>query len=173
MMEEGTYSKGTGCITRHCPSPSSVEGRAFFHEDTNDTTSSEGLRVHLTLDLQRIERQEHLGFSARTKVQKSQHSFLNNLISTSRKRKGKTHHFSNTRQTSRRCLHHHLPLPLPKRIRETSLVPRGDEVIKVRLPAKLVYPLGDFVSSSVSKTRKERDEATPKRCACVLPEENL
>lgn len=53
--------KRPGSIARHCPTPSAVERCTLFGKDTEDTTATESLGVHLTLDLEDIEGEENLG----------------------------------------------------------------------------------------------------------------
>ena len=54
--EEGdTHCKRTRGITGDSPAPATVERGAFLHEDTDDAAPAERLRVHLPLDLERVE----------------------------------------------------------------------------------------------------------------------
>lgn len=83
-----------------------------------------------------------------------------------------TYDFANTRQAGKtksevvqaraerhsspscRSLHHHLSLPLTKRIGETVPVVRSKDVIKEWLPSIFVYPLCDLVTGSITETWK-------------------
>lgn len=56
----GSYCKATGRVTRHGPSPPTVERCALLRENTDNTTAAECLRVHLALNLERIERKQNL-----------------------------------------------------------------------------------------------------------------
>jgi hypothetical protein len=51
-------------------------------------------------------------------------------------------------------LHHHLALPLSEGVRKLRLVVFGDDVVEIWLTTKLVYPLGDLVAGSITKTRE-------------------
>lgn len=55
-----TYCEGSGGVTGHGPSPATVECCTFLSENPEDATTTERLRVHLTLDFERIKRQQNL-----------------------------------------------------------------------------------------------------------------
>ena len=52
--QDETYCETTRCIPGHCPTPSTIQRRTFLQEYPYDATSTERLRVDLTLDLQSI-----------------------------------------------------------------------------------------------------------------------
>lgn len=155
----GTHSKRARRVARHRPAPSTVEGSTLLHEDTDNAAATERLRVHLPLDLERVKRKEH---------------DLANTRETDPTRLARcTGRWKCARYTpSRRCLHDHLALALAERVGERGLIVLVEEVIEVRLAAELVYPLRDLVAGSITKTRKEGEEAAPERCVCVLAEED-
>jgi hypothetical protein len=53
-------------------------------------------------------------------------------------------------------LHHHLALPLSKRIVELGFIVLVDQVVEVGLSTELVHPLRDFVACCVPESREER-----------------
>lgn len=68
---ERTYGERAWGVARHGPAPATVERRALLHEDTHDATSPKRLRVHLALNLQRIEREQHLSHPTLSKHQRT------------------------------------------------------------------------------------------------------
>lgn len=70
-------------------------------------------------------------------------------------RLSKTHHFADTSQTPRKRLRDHLSLPLSERSSEVALVMPIDDIVEPWLAAELVYPLRDFVSSSIPEAGEE------------------
>lgn len=69
-----------------------------------------------------------------------------------------------------RSLHHHLALPLTKRVGEVRLVVFGDNVIEPRLPTELVHTLRDFIPSSIPEPREQGQELAGKGCCRIVPE---
>lgn len=156
---ERTYGERAWGVARHGPAPAAVECRALLHEDTHDTATPERLRVHLALNLQRIQREQHLSHPTISKQEQE-------------KIPPTTHHLANARQAARGRLHHHLALALAKRVREAALVVLHDEVVEVRLPAELVHALRDLVARRVSEPREQRHQPPAQRRRGVLAEDD-
>ena len=57
---EATYSEASWRVAGHGPSPATVQRRALLEENSHDTTSTEGFRIHLPLDLEGIQWQKDL-----------------------------------------------------------------------------------------------------------------
>ena len=55
-----TYREAARGVARDGPAPAAVEGGALLEEDADDAAAAERLRVHLALDLERVEREEDL-----------------------------------------------------------------------------------------------------------------
>ena len=53
-----TYSERTRSVTGSSPAPAAVETEALVLDDAQNTTTTESLRVGLTLDLENIERED-------------------------------------------------------------------------------------------------------------------
>lgn len=53
-----TYGERAGRVPGHGPPPPTIQCRTLLHEDADNTSPTEGLRVHLPLDLEGIEREE-------------------------------------------------------------------------------------------------------------------
>ena len=55
-----THCETSWCVARDGPTPATVEGGTLLHEDADDATSTERLRVHLPLDLEGVEGEQDL-----------------------------------------------------------------------------------------------------------------
>jgi hypothetical protein len=57
--KQNTNGKTSWRIMSHCPTPSMVEGRPFFHEYPSHSSTTERFGINLAFDFQGVQRQQN------------------------------------------------------------------------------------------------------------------